>query len=278
MQKLVVVFLGLLAFSNGKLLFPRLPDSLLLAKNFSFVDSSFIVGGTQAYDGQFPYQVSLQVITLTGGSHFCGASVISKNVVLTAAHCAVAYTANQVQAVGGDFKLNVNSGHEQAIALSSYTVNSAYNANTYANDIAIAKLKSSFTYGTYVQAVSLQPQGNEVATGTKCTVSGWGTTYYGVLAPVSNVLLYAVVPTVSDATCRSSYGTSAITDSMLCAGYAQGGTDACQGDSGGPLVDNATGRQVGVVSWGNGCAEPKYYGVYTEVSYFRNWISNNAGV
>jgi len=274
----VGVLLAIFALSNGALLFPRLPDSILLKKQFSFGDTSFIVGGTEATAGQFPYQVSLQLITTTGGSHFCGGSIISNGYVLTAAHCAVAYAARQVRAVAGILQLDTASDSEQTSNLASYTVNADYNAATIRNDIALAALDTGLNLNSLVAAVDLQDQDDYVAAGTDCTVSGWGTTYYGIFAPVSNDLLYTVVPVVSDDDCRADYGTLEIADSMLCAGFPDGGYDACQGDSGGPLVDNDTGKQVGVVSWGNGCAEPGYPGVYTEVAYFRDWISTNSGV
>ena len=82
------------------------------------------------------------------------------------------------------------------------------------------------------------------------------------------------VPVVSDDHCRDSYGQSDITDSMICAGLDQGGKDSCQGDSGGPFM---CGNQLsGVVSWGYGCAEAGYPGVYTQTSYFIDWIMENA--
>lgn len=63
---------------------------------------------------------------------------------------------------------------------------------------------------------------------------------------------------------------------MICAGLTQGGKDACQGDSGGPLVVNSV--QVGVVSWGIGCAQAGYPGVYASVPNLRSWISSTTGV
>jgi hypothetical protein len=66
-----------------------------------------------------------------------------------------------------------------------------------------------------------------------------------------------------------------ITDNMLCARVKGGGKDACQGDSGGPLVgtnDDGDLVQVGVVSWGIGCAEAAFPGVYSRVSRVWDWI------
>lgn len=63
---------------------------------------------------------------------------------------------------------------------------------------------------------------------------------------------------------------------MICAYDV--GKDSCQGDSGGPLVDKSTGIQVGVVSWGQGCAEQDYPGVYSDIASVRQWIKDNTGV
>ena len=93
----------------------------------------------------------------------------------------------------------------------------------------------------------------------------------------TNNLQYVRVPAITNSACNSSYGGS-ITDSMLCAGYpGVGGKDACQGDSGGPFVCNNNGNAViaGVVSWGYGCADANYPGVYSRVTKVLDWIKNN---
>ena len=85
------------------------------------------------------------------------------------------------------------------------------------------------------------------------------------------------VPVITNAACESDYS-GKITDSMMCAGYqGQGGKDACQGDSGGPLVCNNNGNAVivGAVSWGFGCADPNFPGVYARVTHFLDWIKSN---
>jgi trypsin len=73
------------------------------------------------------------------------------------------------------------------------------------------------------------------------------------------------------------YLSGGILSGMFCAGLAQGGKDACQGDSGGPVIkDFSTGVAdavlVGATSWGYGCAQPNYPGVYSDVAMFRGWI------
>lgn len=62
-------------------------------------------------------------------------------------------------------------------------------------------------------------------------------------------------------------------DLMLCT--ARAGKDACFGDSGGPLVQKSTGLLCGIVSWGVGCAQADYPGVYTRVSAYEGWIKAN---
>lgn len=67
----------------------------------------------------------------------------------------------------------------------------------------------------------------------------------------------ATVPFVSDASCQSAYGSDLVPAEEICAGFTQGGVDTCQGDSGGPMFrrDSANAWiQVGIVSWGEGCA------------------------
>jgi secreted trypsin-like serine protease len=82
------------------------------------------------------------------------------------------------------------------------------------------------------------------------------------------------VPFVTNSICNDplSYA-GQVTANMICAGLAEGGKDSCQGDSGGPLVHLAAAdRLVGIVSWGEGCANPGKYGVYTRIANFKPWV------
>lgn len=82
------------------------------------------------------------------------------------------------------------------------------------------------------------------------------------------------MPVVGRETCNTQYGGD-ITDAMFCAGLEEGGKDACQGDSGGPIRDDASGELIGVVSWGQGCAQAGYAGVYGNLGSFASFLSSN---
>ena len=118
----------------------------------------------------------------------------------------------------------------------------------------------------FVKPVTLPKQGQ--STSGKCVVTGWG--YINEDSESPKILQKVEVPTISDEECREVYGSHVILDSNLCCGYPEGGKDACREDSGGPLYCN--GYLAGVVSWGHGCGRPNYPGVYTEVSYYVDWI------
>eukprot|EP00090_Calanus_glacialis_P033644 TRINITY_DN55945_c0_g1_i1.p1 TRINITY_DN55945_c0_g1~~TRINITY_DN55945_c0_g1_i1.p1 ORF type:complete len:120 (+),score=32.97 TRINITY_DN55945_c0_g1_i1:2-361(+) len=103
------------------------------------------------------------------------------------------------------------------------------------------------------------------------TATGWGVTQEG--GQKAQYLREVRVKTMKNAECGRSYGPGSITTSMLCA--AEDGKDACQGDSGGPLVvreGNKKYVQIGLVSWGAGCARREYPGVYTRITKVHSWI------
>lgn len=88
-----------------------------------------------------------------------------------------------------------------------------------------------------------------------------------------SVLHEVDVKVVSDEACDAAYGSEYFSSTMICA--AEEGKDSCQGDSGGPMVfDDGTGvyKQIGIVSWGEGCADPSFPGVYTKVPVLRSWV------
>jgi trypsin len=229
-------------------------------------DSVDIVGGTTANAGDFPFIVSLQ----KSGSHFCGGSLINANTVITAAHCTVGQTASSLTVRAGS--LNRNSGGT-LVRVSSIKVHPSFSSSTLTNDVAIWKLATSIPTSSTIGYASLAASGSDPASGSTSTVAGWGTTSAGGSSPTT--LRKVDVPIVSRATCRNNYSVSEITDTMFCAGVTAGGKDSCQGDSGGPIVDSSK-TLIGLVSWGDGCAEAGKPGVYARVGALRSFIDANA--
>lgn len=99
-----------------------------------------------------------------------------------------------------------------------------------------------------------------------------GNTIDGDDNSISVMLRALEKPVLMNSICQRAYGSIFQVPIMMCAGYIYGGRDTCQGDSGGPLT--VDGHVIGIVSFGKGCGEPKFPGIYTNVAVFRDWINN----
>lgn len=221
-----------------------------------------IVGGSTTTTASYPFMMQ---ITDASGYQFCGGTLVSAKKVVTAAHCMVGETTGSVRVVGGRTYLNGTNGTVSKV--SKIWINPGYTDATNGDDVAVLTLSTSMSYtpASYVSASDT----SVYAAGTTARVLGWGTTSES--GSSSNQLRTATVPIVSDSSCRSSYGSDFVASDMVCAGYSSGGVDTCQGDSGGPLLIG--GVLAGITSWGQGCAEAGYPGVYTRLTTFSDLVT-----
>ncbi|KAM9843778.1 chymotrypsinogen A-like [Aulostomus maculatus] len=236
--------------------------------------NSKIVGGDDAVPGAWPWQVSLHD---TSFGHFCGGSLINSRWILTAAHCFTSTsTADLVVYLGRQSQEGQNV-NEVSSKVSQVIRHEDYNDQTLDNDICLLELSSSVDFTSYIAPVCLPAEGSTAEAGTDCWVTGWGTIGSDVPLPSPGNLQEVSVPVVPNTECSETYST--LTSNMICAGLPEGGKDSCQGDSGGPMVyqNETTWVQLGVVSFGFGCAEPDTPGVYARVSQYETWIRNNIG-
>lgn len=147
--------------------------------------------------------------------------------------------------------------------------------NKHHNDIALLELDQPLSFNSYVTPICI---GNRDFTNALLklgmgTVSGWGSTLFrGRPATTLQILK---VPFVDRPTCLKSTSTT-ILQNMFCAGFSAGGSDTCGGDSGGPYTTEIEGTWflTGITSWGEECAKPGKYGIYTRVSKYLKWIKD----
>ncbi len=232
-----------------------------------------IVGGEIADKSSWPWIVSLNKYD----SHWCGGSLIAPQWVLTAAHCVVDRSRNARSSIIYSVAVGAHrlSKVSQKIKVSKVIIHPEYDDHTMVNDVALLKLEKPVSN---VQLLTLNNRSSLPEIGTNATVMGWGALWEDGDYP--DVLRQVNLPIVSNTTANKaqSYGGD-ITQEMLAAGFSKGGKDSCQGDSGGPLVIKENGKwlQVGVVSWGHGCARVNKYGIYARVSKYVNWIEDRIG-
>ncbi|MDY7088706.1 MAG: serine protease [Actinomycetota bacterium] len=215
-----------------------------------------VVGGVVAPQGKFPWAVRL--------SMGCGGALTEPRVVLTAGHC--------VDGTGRNDSIQVTAGVSDLRSSRAQTARServiraeGFVDEVHGDDWAVIRLDRPLRLPTLPLAQDPIGPGRYI-------VMGWGQTREDS-AEQEQRLHYATVPSVPDEKCEAAYvkaGVTLVRDEQMCAGSP--GVDTCQGDSGGPMIGR--GRhgewvQVGIVSWGLGCARDGYPGVYTQLSTFR---------
>ncbi|MBY5799143.1 trypsin-like serine protease [Rhizobium leguminosarum] len=264
--------------------------------DFAGEDGGRVIGGQAAKKGEWPWQVKILAPDPEQRGRFgghCGGSLISPRWILTAAHCVTSgrsgkqdLFARDLLIVEGKSKIDkviaVDGPDKPGLAVEDVIIHEDFDRKVFANDIALIKLSEP---AKSKPAILASASDDEVeAAGHPAVVTGWGYTkadhgWDDKYLPTE--LQEVELPIVPREDCRAAYRDSSmrmnpIDERNVCAGYAEGGKDACQGDSGGPLVAQRPDKrwiQLGVVSWGAGCAEAEHYGVYTRVAAFRDWIA-----
>jgi secreted trypsin-like serine protease len=231
-----------------------------------------VVGGTPVADGAYPFMAFLDIRYRNGSRGRCGGTLIARDSVLTAAHC-VPNTRKVLLTVG---RTVISESQGQLRSVRYVFIHPRYNPPKYAYDAAVLKLYSPVKGIKPIKLATAKQNSLELP-GHTLRAAGWGSRSEGGDLQFSDRMRVVSLPVVSDRRARRAYS-SAYSPSLMVAAGAKG-KDACQGDSGGPLFNpGSTSTQVGIVSFGRGCARSGFPGVYTEVNNprVRTFIVNAA--
>ncbi|XP_046753164.1 transmembrane protease serine 9-like [Diprion similis] len=243
-------------------------SSLEASDSQECINSQRVIGGYCMPITDRPFQALL----LVRNKPKCGAVVISKRWLLTAAHCVIGLSKKKFTVAVGSSKIGGLDQQSYAIDTIILHENFMFNDITMANDIALLRTLNPIEYSSRVQPVVL----NRVSPqpGDETVVSGFGVTNINNVSVMSDYLLAVDGKVIARNKCgsllRNSEPDLVLSNGSFCAGVLNGGKDSCQGDSGGPLtISNVL---AGVVSWGLECGQVMMPGIYTDVSYYIDWI------
>ncbi|XP_018407060.1 PREDICTED: trypsin I-P38-like [Cyphomyrmex costatus] len=243
--------------------------------------SARLVGGEDAPIGGYPFIVSLQM----NSRHFCAGSILNKEWVITAAHCAQAVSSLNLLCVkAGKYNIRLNEASEQTVQVIEVYVHENYQGGVGPYDIALLKLAAPLKLTKDVQAIELAPPESE-PTG-KAWLCGWGSTSTSIFPRMPDKLQQVQMEYIDRTTCDEAVSSltgsspSPVHKTNICTGPSNKATSACSGDSGGPLI-SCNGQKpllTGIVSWGIfPCGTAGAPSVYTKVSSFNNWITQKTG-
>jgi len=242
-----------------------------------------VVAVTQA-DGEFlqtKLGINASIVVVNNSlaqDSTCGASFLGGKWVLTASHCVEGEQAANIKINVGEYDLS--NGAENAIAVKRIYMHPDYDSVSIDNDVALLELVQSVD-NEAITLVSPETTQQSAIDNSTVTVMGWGgrVGYEPNGGPTSDfpdVLHQVDLQLMTNAQCLNLLGGGYdLSTSMICAAFEGGGKGSCQGDSGGPLVINTNEgwQQIGIVSWGVGCAAEGYPGVYARTSIFIDWIN-----
>lgn len=223
----------------------------------------------------WPWIGGLFLKTKSTNRLICSVNLISPEYLLSSAHCFYSGGEKQDEYYVRFGNNNVNRGNPYEVT--DIKIHPNYNSKTFENDIALLRVNTSLDY---VPICLPHPRmSNSNFANRTGIVLGWGVTGYN--KNTSESLKEIRIPIVTNQKCMQMYQKRNfnITDQMMCAG--EEGKDACTGDGGGPLmIEKKSSRWfvVGLVSFGVGCGERNFPGVYTKVSKYLQWIKENTDI
>eukprot|EP00123_Amoebidium_parasiticum_P006503 comp17433_c0_seq1/m.16838 comp17433_c0_seq1/g.16838 ORF comp17433_c0_seq1/g.16838 comp17433_c0_seq1/m.16838 type:complete len:463 (-) comp17433_c0_seq1:572-1960(-) len=233
-------------------------------------DITYRITGGQSVVNVKPWMAGLRYFKNGKWQNYCGATLIAPSWALTAAHCVDKnFILNDHVWVGG--KSFDDMSQYQVFGVASYKCHPLWEPfNGLQHDICLLRLNGT----SALKPITLNNDMQYEQPGMQAVVSGWGATVEDKGSPNANEVMWVDVPIVDDDECIANYADRYTSPEMLCAGYKEGVKDACYGDSGGPLYIDGQDLQVGIVSWGNGCGEAGFHGVYTRVAHYIDWINS----
>eukprot|EP00542_Grammatophora_oceanica_P015031 CAMPEP_0194037266 /NCGR_PEP_ID=MMETSP0009_2-20130614/9601_1 /TAXON_ID=210454 /ORGANISM="Grammatophora oceanica, Strain CCMP 410" /LENGTH=363 /DNA_ID=CAMNT_0038679355 /DNA_START=122 /DNA_END=1213 /DNA_ORIENTATION=+ len=229
-----------------------------------------IVNGAPAAPGSYPFFVTLYATDdPPSGGPACGGSLVAPSVILTAAHCVESIQSAEY----GRYDLNINDGVQARTNITSVS-HPDYNPDNFDYDYALIGLDTPFD-DPFLVSLRRTPE-----IPPDLSIMGFGAIRF--LSPsipddqifnfLTDELLEANVTRFPTDECRANYDPDPITERMFCANDIPNGRDSCQGDSGGPIVVQGQNVQVGLVSFGDGCGQPEFPGVYSRIDTGFEWI------
>ncbi|CRL05072.1 CLUMA_CG018143, isoform A [Clunio marinus] len=246
----------------------------IIAEHISefLAEDTKIVGGKEVEIKNAPFIVAL----MSNGRHLCGGSIISKNFILTAAHCTISSKPKELTIQSG----SSHKGNGDINYVSHIYNHPQYKEINFDYDFALLKIFGKMFYNENRKAIMLPDEDDETPAGEYARALGWGNTMNPLES--SDYLRGVDLMIISYDECKEAYKVYGleVEHNKVCAIHPDrvDGKDSCQGDSGGPLQRLSDGKLIGVVSFGLGCANVEYAGVYSRVSSVRPWIKSIAHV
>ncbi|XP_053320516.1 granzyme-like protein 1 [Spea bombifrons] len=216
-----------------------------------------IIGGHEVAPHSKPWMAYITYTNDAGERLVCGGFLISRDLVMTAAHCA----GSNIKVSLGLHYLRDRNDQNTFPVYKIYRHNN-YDSKTHDSDIMILRINQEVTLSDAIQVITLPKKNKRVAVGTVCNVAGWGQAGEDSM---SQVLMEVNVTVVGNKKCEELLSVP-ISSAMMCAGQPGTTGDAAQGDSGSPLV--CGGVPIGIVSFGH----EKPPGAYTHIPSFLPWI------